>query len=208
MRRKFKPRFITSKSAFTVTLIVIVLTFIIVWLQGLHLERSVLRNTALSTGILSTFLFSFMAVGLYRGYKLKDNLGDITDRFKLNTDGINTDWFPSLPVDGELVGDGCGEIILSILVWIGFTILLGIIFFIFGTVIWFSILLLLAILYWVFFRGLRFVFKKSPKCQGDFLLSIKYAGLYTFFATLWLSLLLTIYEHQNYSVVAFGSLFH
>jgi len=109
-KRKYKPVFITSKSAFTVTLIVIVLTIITVWIQGLHLERSILRNSFLSTSILSGFLFLFMAIGLYRGYKLKDNLGQITDSFKLDKDSPLLDW---IPTDGWeegfnfSAGDGC-----------------------------------------------------------------------------------------------------
>ena len=205
-KRKYKPVFITTKSAFTITLIVIVLTIFIVWLQGLHLERSVVKNSLLSTVILSVFLFLFMFIGLYRGYKLKDNLGEITDTFKLDKDSGILDWSPTIDVDINL-GDGLEEFFISIVLWILATIVIGILLFIFGTMVWFSILLLLAILYWIFFRGLRLVFKKSPVCQRNLVLSLRYAFTYTTLSTLWLVILLFITEHQNNTLVAFGALF-
>lgn len=201
-KRKYKPVFITTKSAFTVTLIVITLTIFIVWQQGLHLERSVLRNSLLSTSILSSLLFLFILIGLYKGFKLKDNLGKITDSFKTDTDSNLLDWMPSFE-DGIDFGDGCAEAMIWILVSIALTILL----FIFGTIIWFSILLLLAILYWIFFRALRLVFKCSPMCQGNLILSVRYAFSYTALSTLWLIILLFFLEHQNYTLVAFAALF-
>lgn len=150
-----------------------------------------------------------MLIGLYRGYKLKDNLGEITDSFKVDTDSSIMDWIPSGGGDGiDLnIGDGCEELVASILMWILATIIIGVLLFIFGTIIWFSILLLLAILYWMFFRGLRLVFKKSRVCQGDFFMSFRYAFTYTLFSTLWLIVVLFVIEHQNYSLVAFWSLF-
>lgn len=205
-KKSYKPVFITTKSAFTITLIVIVLTIIIVWLQGLHLERSIVHNSLLSTSILSGFLFLFMSIGLYRGYKLKDNLGKITDSFKPETGLLDNSWAPDNPMDAT-IGDGCEGIIVSIIAWVFATIILSVFLFLFGNFIWFSTLLLLAILYWIFFRGLRIVFKKSPICQGDFLLSVKYAGMYTIFSTLWLIIVLFVVEHQNYTLVALGGLF-
>jgi len=205
-KKSYRPVFITTKSAFKITLVVITLTIIIVWLQGLHLERSILRNSLLSTLILSGFLFLFMSTGLYRGYKLKDNLGKITDSFKPETELLDNSWIPDNPMDAT-IGDGCEGIAVSIVAWIFATIILGVILFLFSNFIWFSTLLLLAILYWIFFRGLRIVFKKSPICQGNFLLSIKYASIYTIFSTLWLIIVLFVVEHQSDTIVALGGLF-
>jgi len=94
------------------------------------------------------------------------------------------DWIPDNPLD-ITIGDDIEGIIASIIIWFIATIVFGILIFFFSTIIWFSILLLLAILYWIFFRGLRLIFKKSPICQGNFLLSVRYVGLYSFFATTW-----------------------
>lgn len=205
-KKKYKPVFLNTKSVFTITLIVTVLTIIIIWLQGLHLERSVLRNSFLSTLILSGFLFTFMSIGLYRGYKLKDNLGKITDSFKINTDMIDGSWGSTDSIDLD-IGDGFGDIIGSVIAWILVTIALGTLLFIFSNLIGFSILFLLAILYWIFFRALRLVFKKSPICQGHFLLSLRYVFMYTCFSTLWVSLILFVAEHQNNSLTVLGALF-
>jgi len=148
-----------------------------------------------------------MTIGLYKGYKLKDNLGKITDRFDLeDIKGIQPDWLPDGDIDLD-IGDGCGGLIAGIIIWFFAAIVVGILIFLLGTMLWFSILLLFAMLYWIFFRGLRLVFKKSKKCQGDIFLSVRYAGAYTLFATAWLVIILFIFEHGNYSLIALGSLF-
>lgn len=176
------------------------------WLQGLHLERSILRNSFFSTAILASFLFVFMSVGLYRGFKLKDDLGEITDTFSIDANPLDASWVPDNPFDAS-IGDGIEGAIASVIIWILATFIIGVLLFLFSNFIWFSILLLLAILYWIFFRGLRLVFKKSPLCQGDFVMSLKYAFVYTSLSTLWLVVVLFVVEHQNYSFLALGSLF-
>jgi hypothetical protein len=198
--------FLTTKGLFTMTLIVIGLTISLVYFQGLLEERSVLKNSILSTLLLSGFLFLFMTVALYKGVKLKDNLGQITDTFDTKKFTVFKDWFS--PVDMDLsLGDGIEGVIGSIIAWILASIIIGIVITFLGAFIWLSILLLLAILYWIFYRGLRLVFKKSPISQGDLLVSLKYSSLYTLGATAWLIVLLFIAEHKNNTFEAFASLF-
>lgn len=205
-KKKYHPVFLTTKGIFAITLIVIGLTISIIYIQGLHLERSILKNSLLSTLLLASFLFLFMAIGLYRGYKLKDNLGEITDKFDGKDASIFIDWFTPSEI-GLSIGDGIGGVIGSIIIWILVSILIGIVITIVGAFIWFSILLLFAALYWIFYRGLRLVFKKSPISQGNLLISLKYSSLYTLGATAWLIVILFIAEHQNYTFIAFASLF-
>lgn len=122
-----------------------------------------------------------MFVGLYRGYKLKDDLGDIVNDFKLDTHSNPLDWLPT-DIDHLELADGCENIIA----WTFVTIVIGLLLFFFGSIIWFSIVSLLAILYWIFFRGLRLVFKKSKICRGDLVQSLKFAIIYTLLSTSWL----------------------
>ena len=63
------------------------------------------------------------------------------------------------------VGDGIGGLIMSILLWIGMTILIFILLILLEAFFWVSIFIILAMLYWVFFRALRLVFSKSPKTK-------------------------------------------
>lgn len=54
---------------------------LIVYLTGLENHRSLYTNALITTTILLFVFFCFMATGLYRGWKLKDTLGDLTNYF-------------------------------------------------------------------------------------------------------------------------------
>ena len=83
---QIERQYLTSKKVFIVTLIVIVLTIMAVWLFELGQHRTLFQNSLLSTTILSVAFFLFLTISLYKGVKLKDNLGKITD--KINTKNI------------------------------------------------------------------------------------------------------------------------
>ncbi len=179
----FRRRLITAKTVFTVSLIVILLTILSVWLFGLGMHRTVFANSILSTSLLSLSFFLFLAVGLYNGIKLKDDMGKITDKIKLS----------KIPNLGELapatdlltVGDGLEGILLSIFLWIVMTILLLIFLWLFGAVLWSGILVFIAALYWIFFRALRLVFKNSNRCKGNLATSVGYAFSFTALYIFW-----------------------
>ena len=124
-----------------------VATIVIIWLQGLNEERSIWRNGQYSTALLAVFFFLFLTIGLYNGFKLRDNLGKIIDKFRWKKPDIDLDIS-----SGDLpdLGDGIGGIIMGIIMWIIFSIALVVLIWIFGAVFWFSILLLMALLYWIF----------------------------------------------------------
>lgn len=67
-----------------VTLLVIALTIIGVWLFGIGKHKTLFENSILSTSILSGAFFLFLTIGLYRGIKLRDNVGRVTDRIKIS----------------------------------------------------------------------------------------------------------------------------
>ena len=83
--------FVNSKSIFTISLIVMVATIVIIWLQGLNEERSIWRNGQYSTALLAVFFFLFLTIGLYNGFKLRDNLGKIIDKFRWKKPDIDLD---------------------------------------------------------------------------------------------------------------------
>jgi len=117
-----------------------------------------------------------MVYGLYKGVGLLDNFPKIED-YKAKTPIFESGNIPTAPsLD---VGDGIGGLLLSILLWIGITILLAVLLVIFEAVLWLSIFIILAMLYWVFFRALKFVFKKSVDTKGDLGTSAMYAFGYT-----------------------------
>jgi hypothetical protein len=160
-----------------------VLTVLSIWLFGLGQHRTIFQNSILSITILSIGFFFFLTIGLYNGVKLKDDIGKLTDK-------INPSNLPDFSHIGEGrdfldVGDGIGGIIISIVIWILVTFLIGLFLWLFGVVLWSGIIVFVAMLYWIFFRALRLVFKNSNKCKGNLATSLSYGFLYTILYNFW-----------------------
>lgn len=177
-------KYLTTKTVFGVTIIVASLTVIGIWLLGLGKHRSIYDNSLLSTTILSGCIFLFLTVGLYKGVKLKDNLGNLTDKLKSSKipdfSQVNTGTYF---ID---VGEGIGGIIISIILWLVVTILISLFLWIFGAVLWTGIIVFIAMFYWIFFRAVRLVFKNTNKCKGNLATSIAYGLFYTILYNCWI----------------------
>lgn len=189
---KFSTRtYLTTKSAFLISILVSVLTVIGVWYFGVGSHHTVYENSIQSTTILSIAFFLFITIGLYNGVKLKDDLGKITDRIKV---GKMPDISSGVEVPAEIpdVGDGIAGIILGIIAWILFSILLILLIWFFGVVLWSMILVFAAMLYWIFYRALRLVFKNSNKCRGKLLVSAAHGFMYTVLYNFWIYAILLI----------------
>lgn len=186
-------RLAETKTLFTVSLIVGALTIPGVYFWGLGRHHTFFENSMISTTILSIAFFSFITIGLYNGIKLKDNLGQIVDKFKpVYASDISLNLTSS---DSVEVGDGIGGIIISILLWILMAIVLSIALWIFSNVLVMVVLTFIAMLYWVFFRALRLIFKNSNRSKGALLESIKWGLTYTILYNCWIYgiFILTIY---------------
>lgn len=124
-----------------------------------------------------------MTYGLYKGIGLIDDFPKFRN-FKSGDYLLDSGATPDLPnID---VGDGIGSLVLSILLWIGMTILFVFLLILLEAVFWFSIFIILAMLYWIFFRALKFVFSKSIDTKGDIGISAIYALVYTSLYTGWI----------------------
>ena len=181
-----KRQFVDSKKAFILATLFGAATIIFFWLFGLRTHKSVIENATISTSILSVAFFVFLFVNLYRGAKLKENLGKITDKFDSKKLGGLKDVSPT---DGEGipdVGEGIGGIIVSILLWIVVAFVFSYLLWAFAAVLWLSVLFLFAILYWIFFRATRRVFRHSKKCEGQIDYSFIYALFYTVMYSSWI----------------------
>lgn len=127
----------------------------------------------------------FITLGLFNGVKLKDDLGQITDK-------IVIDKFPDLssgleiPSDAPDVGDGLAGILIGILFWILFSIVLIVFIWIFSGLLWAAVLAFAAMLYWIFFRALRLVFKNANKCKNRLAKSFAYGLFYTTLYNFWI----------------------
>ncbi len=180
-------RLIESKAVFKISLLVAALTIIGVYFWGLGQHHTFFENSIISTTILSLVFFLFITVGLYRGVKLKDNLGQITNE-KIGI-SATLDSAPNLEHSDGFdidVGEGIGGIIIGIILWILWAILMALLLWIFSNVILIVMVTFAAMLYWIFFRALRLVFKNSNKSKGDIMNSIRYGLTYTFLYNFWI----------------------
>lgn len=173
---KAKKTYLKGKSVFVVSLLVVVITVITVSLTGENYNRSLTSNLYLSLTIIGFFLFVFMTYGLYKGIGLKDNFPKFRD-FKSGDIITQSGTVPDLP--SVEIGDGIGGLIMSILLWIGMTLLIFLLLILLEAIFWVSIFIILAMLYWVFFRALKFVFRKSVDTKGDIGVSTIYSLAYT-----------------------------
>jgi hypothetical protein len=124
-----------------------------------------------------------MAYGLYTGIGLIDDFPKFRHFKKGDILGDATPDFNTPVVD---VGEGITGLILSILLWIGMTILMIFLLIVLEAVFWFSLFIILAMLYWVFFRALKFVFSKSKDTKGQVVISVFYAFKYTLLYVGWI----------------------
>jgi hypothetical protein len=184
---KFPKRlFLETKLLSYSTLGIIILVILSVWLSGRDSHRSLFQNSILSTSILAAVFFLFISVGLYYGLKLKENVGKILHKERLKSYSDKAPIINGFDSDPPSVGDGIGGIILSIVLWIVFSIVLIFLSYILGLLFWASVLLLAATLYWIFFRALRLVFKNSGKCKGNLLKSLTFGLFYSFLYISWI----------------------
>lgn len=180
-----KRTILNTKNTFIVSIIVMILTVLSVWFYGAGKHQTVIENSLISISILSVTFFLFISIGLYKGVKLKDNLGKITDQFDLKKiEHLKN--FTTTEIDTPDIGDGIAGILLNIIFWIIATIAIGYLFFVFGAIIWITVLIFMAMLYWIFFRALRLVFKKAPECKGNLQKSILYGIVHTILYNFWI----------------------
>ncbi len=173
---KAKQTYLKGKSVFQVSLLVIGITIVTVYLTGENYNRTLTSNFYLSLSIIGGALFLFMTYGLYKGVGLTDDF----PKFKNFTTGdLVADKGTILDFPSLEVGDGIGGIIMSVLLWIGMTILVFVLLILLEAVFWVSVFIILAMLYWVFFRALKFVFSKSKETKNRVGISVIYSLAYS-----------------------------
>lgn len=186
MRQKTPGRkLLTAKTVFFVSIIVAALTILGIWLFGLGQHRTLYENSILSTSILSAAFCLFITIGLFNGVKLKDDLGQITDKISI---GKMPDLSGGLefPSDAPSIGDDVASALVGVLFWILFSILLVVFIWLFSGLLWATVLAFAAMLYWIFFRALRLVFKNANKCKNSLTKSFAYGVFYTILYNFWI----------------------
>lgn len=195
--RPQKRAFLETKLLCYSTLGIIILVILSIWLSGTASHRSLFQNSILSTSILAVAFFLFISLGLYYGLKLKDNIGHVLTKERIKKLSDKTPEISSFDFDGPAVGDGIGGIILSIVLWILFSIVLIFLLYFLGVFFWAVILLFAAMLYWIFFRALRLVFKNSRHCKGQLLRSLSFGFFYSFLYVSWIYGIIFLVNYLN-----------
>ncbi len=178
-----KQTYLKGKSVFTVSLLVIGVTTLTVYLTGINYNRTITSNLYLSLSIIGITLFLFMTYGLYRGIGLRDDFPKFRSFKKGDLIGDTVPTFDTPPID---IADGIGGLILSILLWIGMTILIIVLMILLEALFWFSLFIILTTLYWLFFRALKLIFSKALATKGDLGISIFYSLSYTILYLGWI----------------------
>ncbi len=135
-----------GKSVFTVSLVVIGITVLIVYLTGQNDQRTLTSNIYLSLSIIGTALFLFMTYGLHKGVGLRDDFPKFQN---LKSGSLIQDVTPDFDAPSFNVGDGIGGIILSVLLWIGMTILIIVLLVFLEAVFWFCFYTILTFKWYV-----------------------------------------------------------
>ena len=107
-------KLVTTGMVFTISVLIAVLTILSIWLFGLGSRRTLFENSMFSTSLLSVAFFLFISIGLYRGIKLKDDIGEISIKPKFSRFPRIPQGFEHTPVFFE-IGEGC---FAGVLVWI------------------------------------------------------------------------------------------
>ncbi|AZA83799.1 hypothetical protein C1637_13815 [Chryseobacterium lactis] len=130
-------------------------------------------------------------------FKIKSNIGRILNSERLKRYVSKTPTINGFEIDPPDVGDGIGGAILSLVLWIVFSILLVFLLPLLGLFFWSSVLSLSAMLYWIFFRALRLVFKNSGKCKGNLLKSIYFGLFYSSLYIFWIYGIIFLIKYIN-----------
>lgn len=174
-------RLINSKSLLFISIAAAMVTIIAVWKFDPNHHRNFIQNSLVDTTILSAIFFVFMTIGLYKGYKLKDDIGKIEIK-----SGNMPNFSPMLDI-----GEGCASfeaegIIFAILGWIAAGLFLLLLLFLFSEFFIPAIMVFFAAIYWIFYRAFRLVLKNSSFTRGNLLSSILYALGYTLLYNFWI----------------------
>jgi len=162
-------------------------------------ERSLIVELEWTLGVVAAALFALLAVGLYRGARLRETQAPAAELTKVDL----SDWQPDVstvpdfdcPLDiADGGGDelGClGVIVGALLAIIAFVLFAGLLwaFLQFAAIV---IFIVMTAIYWVLHLALRQVFAHSEDCRGKLLRSLGFASLYTVLYTGWLFGLLMI----------------
>lgn len=171
-----------------ISFLVAALTLISVYFWGLGQHRTFFENSMISITILSLVFFLFISIGLYRGVNVvheTDAQEKASPAGKLDLFHNSADLASGIEAP-DFDADDLGGILVSILLWIGWAILVAVAVWFFSEVILVAISSFAAMLYWIFFRALRLIFNNSNQCRGNIWESARNGAFYTVLYNFWI----------------------
>jgi hypothetical protein len=182
------------KSVSWLAVLTLAVSATVVFIAG---KRSLVVELEWTLGVVAAALFALLAVGLYRGARLKEKEAPSAELTRVDL----SDWTPdsSVPdfdcpldvVDGG-GGDelGCLGVIAGIVLSIVAFVVLFILLWAFLQMAVIVLFIVMTAIYWVLHLALRQVFAHSEDCRGNLSRSLAFASLYTVLYTGWLFALL------------------
>jgi hypothetical protein len=181
---------INSGTVFISTILVISAITVIVYATGVETHRSLYQNSLITITVLFIIFLCFITWGLYKGWKLKDTIGNFRNYFeKLKKPGSNSSdssGFGELDLPDIGSGDGLEGCFFAVIIWLLVGIFGSIVLWFVDAFFWGMLLILGGLFYWITFRAFRLIFKNSPSCRGDILKSFKIAFLYSALYASWI----------------------
>ncbi len=185
--------FIDSKVLFILFLVTIIVVSITVFVTGIDIKRSIYFNTFITISILSFCFFAFLFISLYFGIRIKETVGNLSKQVQIFNVGS-----PTIDLDFPDFADDFESGVAAIILWLGATISIILLFFFFETILWGGIVIISAGLYWIFYRATKFVFRKNIMCKNNLLKSLSQSFLYTFMYSSWIyGCVFVVYYFKN-----------
>ena len=183
MRQLKRINLVNSSTVFISTIIVVLTITLIIFFTGLESHRSLYLNSLITTTVLSVIFICFITIGLYKGWKLKDDLGNFKKYLSKFPEPSDT----AMDTSGfEPFGDDIGGCLLSFVLWIVIALFGSLIIWLIGAFFWGAILVLAGLLYWILFRAIRLIFRNSATCKGNIMKSLQIAFIYTLIYVSWI----------------------
>lgn len=158
-------------------------------------QRRLLQEMEVLLAIVAAGMFLFLAVGLFRGVRIRKR-EEVAGKFEL-VGGLGKNWGSGFDLMDLSGSGGCGDIVGGIILGIVLLVVLVVGIWLFINVALIVFFLLSIAVGWVFQRALRQVFAKSRVCRGKATTSLLYAAWYTFLYTGWLFALLMLVDRMT-----------
>ena len=181
------------KSVAWLALLTLVVSATVIFIAG---KRSLIIELEWTLGVVAAALFALLAVGLYRGARLREKEAPSAELTKVDL----SEWTPDsgVPdfdcpldvVDGGGDELGCLGVIAGIVLSIVAFVVLFLLLWVFLQVAVIALFIVMTAIYWVLHLALRQVFAHSGDCRGKPGRSLAFASLYTVLYTGWLFALL------------------